>query len=249
MSVRTQIDRINGEVSEQEALLAQLDAAVDALPDAGGGGDSSIEDSIVTRSITNYTNDRITELGNSALAYCRSLTSVNLPLVTNLDSNAMAYCTSLEYVNIPMLESTNTAAFRGCSKLTTIGFPNLVTVGGYMLADCPLIEHLDFSLVTNVLNNAFANCRGLKTINFAQKIDITSYVFNNCSSLEAVIMRSAEMSTLSHPQTFAGSKVAAGAGYIYVPAALIDTYKAATNWSNYANQFRAIEDYPEICEV
>ena len=38
MSVRTQIERINGEVSEQAALLAQLDAAVDALPDAGSGG-------------------------------------------------------------------------------------------------------------------------------------------------------------------------------------------------------------------
>lgn len=49
MSVRTQIERINGEVSEQAALLAQLDAAVDALPDAGGGGGgSSLETCEVT---------------------------------------------------------------------------------------------------------------------------------------------------------------------------------------------------------
>jgi hypothetical protein len=40
--------------------------------------------------------------------------------------------------------------------------------------------------------------------------------------------------------------VANGTGYIYVPAALIEDYKAATNWSLYADQFRAIEDYPEI---
>lgn len=246
MSVRTQIERINGEVSEQAALLAQLDAAVDALPDAGGGG---VEDSIVTRSITNYTNDRITELGNSALAYCRSLTSVNLPLVTKLDSNAMAYCTSLTTVYIPLLKTTNTAAFRGCSNLASVDFSNIVTVGGYIVADCPLIKHLRFPLATSVQNNAFANCRGLITAEFAQKVDISSYVFNNCTSLEAAIFRGTEMSTLSHAQTFAGSKVAAGTGYIYVPAALIDTYKAATNWSNYANQFRAIEDYPEICEV
>ena len=37
--------------------------------------------------------------------------------------------------------------------------------------------------------------------------------------------------------------IASGAGYIYVPAALVDSYKVATNWSTYAAQFRALEDY------
>ena len=32
-------------------------------------------------------------------------------------------------------------------------------------------------------------------------------------------------------------------GYIYVPKALIEDYKVATNWATYADQFRAIEDY------
>jgi hypothetical protein len=32
-------------------------------------------------------------------------------------------------------------------------------------------------------------------------------------------------------------------GYIYVPRALVDTYKVATNWVTYADQFRALEDY------
>jgi hypothetical protein len=35
-------------------------------------------------------------------------------------------------------------------------------------------------------------------------------------------------------------------GYIYVPKALIEDYKVATNWSTFADQFRAIEDYPEM---
>lgn len=29
---------------------------------------------------------------------------------------------------------------------------------------------------------------------------------------------------------FINSKIAKGEGYIYVPSALLDTYKAATNW-------------------
>ena len=32
-------------------------------------------------------------------------------------------------------------------------------------------------------------------------------------------------------------------GYIYVPRALLESYKTTTNWSYYADSFRAIEDY------
>ena len=32
-------------------------------------------------------------------------------------------------------------------------------------------------------------------------------------------------------------------GYIYVPKSLIEDYKVATNWSAYADRFRALEDY------
>ena len=42
------------------------------------------------------------------------------------------------------------------------------------------------------------------------------------------------------------TKIHSGQGYVYVPAALVDSYKAAANWQNYADQIRAIEDYPEI---
>jgi len=50
--------------------------------------------------------------------------------------------------------------------------------------------------------------------------------------------------TLSSSEVFDTSDgIGAGIGYIYVPAALIEEYKSATNWSTYATQFRALEDY------
>jgi hypothetical protein len=33
-----------------------------------------------------------------------------------------------------------------------------------------------------------------------------------------------------------------------VPKSLVDAYKTAENWSTFANQIRAIEDYPEVLE-
>ena len=49
--------------------------------------------------------------------------------------------------------------------------------------------------------------------------------------------------TLSGWGWFGGTPIASGTGYIYVPSTLVETYKTATNWSTFANQFRALEDY------
>ena len=51
------------------------------------------------------------------------------------------------------------------------------------------------------------------------------------------------MATLSNTNAFSSTPIASGTGYIYVPRALVDSYKAASKWSTYANQFRALEDY------
>ena len=53
--------------------------------------------------------------------------------------------------------------------------------------------------------------------------------------------------TLKNISAFNSTPIKSGTGYIYVPMSLVDTYKSATNWSTFANQFRAIEDYPDIC--
>ena len=48
---------------------------------------------------------------------------------------------------------------------------------------------------------------------------------------------------------FDSSNISNGMGYIYVPADLVETYKADANWSACADQIRAIEDYPEVCST
>ena len=55
------------------------------------------------------------------------------------------------------------------------------------------------------------------------------------------------MATLGNTNAFSNTPIKSGNGYIYVPAALVDSYKADSKWSTYANQIRAIEEYPEIC--
>lgn len=66
-----------------------------------------------------------------------------------------------------------------------------------------------------------------------------------CSKLTALVLRNpSQVVTLVSGSNFlASTPIKSGTGYIYVPSALVDSYKAATNWSTYAAQFRALEDY------
>ena len=94
----------------------------------------------------------------------------------------------------------------------------------------------------------YYGCTALRCIDLGKKG--TFYQDLPDSALfDTLILRDASGTyNLSKPAQLSNTKIAAGTGYIYVPAALVDKYKAATNWSVYADQIRAIEDYPEICD-
>lgn len=96
-------------------------------------------------------------------------------------------------------------------------------------------------------NGSFFDCSNLAKIDFDVLEEMKDADFYQCSALKAVIIRSPAVCAMSDSKAFKSTPIASGTGYIYVPAALVDSYKAATNWSAYADQIRAIEDYPDIC--
>lgn len=83
----------------------------------------------------------------------------------------------------------------------------------------------------------------LKKVNVPNVTVIWNHCFYNSASLTALILSSSTICTLSNTQALTGTPIKSGTGYIYVPRALVDSYKTATNWSTYAAQFRALEDY------
>ena len=109
------------------------------------------------------------------------------------------------------------------------------------------ITEIRDNCVTRIGGSAFNSCSALTTADFQTATSIGNYAFQSCSALTTLILRSGTMATLGNTRAFFSTPISSGTGYIYVPAALVDSYKAASNWSTYANQIRAIEDYPEIC--
>lgn len=101
--------------------------------------------------------------------------------------------------------------------------------------------------VTKLRDRAFLNMPELTGVDFALVASIGENAFQNSAKLSTIILRYGTLVTIENTNALANTPIAKGTGYIYVPKALIDSYKTATNWATYANQFRAIEDYPEIC--
>ena len=199
-----------------------------------GGGDTTCEDGIVNRSLSGaYVNDRVTSIGQFAFRGCTKVTSFRFPKAKSVATNAIYGCTALTSIDLPVCTSIAENAFNGCSKLPSIVLPSLTSGDSYMFRYCYLLLTIDLPIIKNIVGNMFGDCR----------------------RLTAVILRSTTMCTLANTSAFYNCYHFHGTknstynpnslkdGYIYVPAALVEEYKAATNWSTFATQFRALEDY------
>ena len=133
---------------------------------------------------------------------------------------------SITELNCNLTTSIRQQAFRACTALASVNFPS----------------------VTSVALGAFWQCTALTKADFASAVAFANNAFYGCSALTALILRNTEQVSTITGTPFAASAIASGTGYIYVPAALVDTYKAASGWSTYASQIRAIEDYVEVID-
>lgn len=195
--------------------------------ESSGGSATSAEDGLITRTLTEYTNNRVTSVGADAFYSNTTITSVNFPNVTTIGNEAFRGCTKLANLNFPAAKTIGQHAFRGNKTMTEAVFPAVTSLGGY----------------------AFRENTALKKVDFGQSPTIPTYTFYGCSALTALILRGDSMASLSSTNALTNTPIANGTGYGYVPSALLsDTdstkdYRRGTNWSTYSAQFRALEDY------
>lgn len=129
-------------------------------------------------------------------------------------------------------------------SITEISDELVQTLGTYVLAYCGNLKTVKFHTLTKLGQYAFYSSTALTTADFPVCKEVESSAFYNCSALVSLILRkTGTICTLSSTNTLYGTPIKSGTGYIYVPRALVDSYKSATNWSSFANQFRALEDY------
>lgn len=146
-------------------------------------------------------------------------------------------------------------AFRDCMSLISARFPKAGRVGISSFEGCTYLSEAYFPSAINVSSYAFSGCYRLEIVDLHEVTSISNRVFNNCYSLVSLILRTSSVCALGNADAFTKCYHILGTvnatynpdgkkdGYIYVPSALVDSYKAATNWSTYADQIRALESY------
>lgn len=143
--------------------------------------------------------------------------------VTSLSNDVFRDCAWLKGISCDNISSIGPNAFDS-SGVTFAELPKLKEVSGYAFRYSQL-ERINAPSVTNIYTQAFYECRKLST----------------------VILGADNMVNLLFVNAFDKTPIADGTGYIYVPSALVESYKADSSWSTYKDQIRAIEDHPEIC--
>lgn len=151
-------------------------------------------------------------------------------------------------IELPNIEYLKERCFNGCENLKTLLLPSLVGYTyQYMASGCTSLVNVDVHDASYISSYSFQSCTSLKKLDLHKVGTIGTNAFVGATKFETLIIRTDEVPTLGGTNAFTNTKIkSGGTGYIYVKSALVDAYKAATNWSSFASQFRAIEDYPDI---
>ena len=163
-----------------------------------------------------------TEIRGRAFQGCLSLSTMNLPACLTIGDYAFQGCTSLASVDLPVCTTISTNAFQGCTSLASVSLPV-----------CPLVG-----------SNAFQGCTSLTSVDLPVCTTINGSAFYGCKKLATLILRNTENVATGSSDALTNTAIASGTGYIYVPDALVDSYKATTTWSKYADQIKPLSELP-----
>lgn len=186
--------------------------------------------------------DRITELSSNAFNYCSGLTSVTIPDgITEIPDYCFANCTALTSVNIPdSVTSLGKDCFYYCTSMTSYVIPSSVVSMGEAAFSCgfKLTSVTIPNSIKTIPQQAFHTCKKLTTLNIPASVEtIGANAFSYCTELNTVILNSTTM--YQYPEKLLKEDPALTS--IKVPAALVDQYKAAAGWSDFAAIISAIE--------
>lgn len=183
--------------------------------------DYSNEDGLITRTLTYYKNDRVTEIG--ARVFQNYMTELRL--------------------DFPNAISTGENSFYGSKGLMEVNLPKLVTMGANAFYQVINLRVLNLPSVETVPASSCRYSTALE-IFYAPKLKkIESAVFADCTNLKALIIGGT--TTMVNTNALVRTAIESGTGYIYVPDTDVESVKGATNFTTYATQIKGWSEIPQ----
>lgn len=197
-------------------------------------------------------NDGATSIGNNAFRGCENVTSVTIPNgITRIGESAFYNCSSLTSITIPgSVTEIKDYAFRLCRFTSFNLSKNVESIGVQVFVGCPDLTAIEVDAGNPNycdINGVLYNKNKTKLIHYPQAKSATSctipgsvteiinFAFYQCPGLNSITCKATTPPALSNNSFFNTT----GLAHIYVPAAAVDDYKKATNWSAKASIIEA----------
>ena len=147
-----------------------------------------------------------------------------------------------EYAN-DRVTAVGDYVFRNCTALTGISLPSVESIGVCAFLSCTKLTSVSVPAIKTIYRSAFSSCTALTSIDLHGVTSIAAMAFYCCTNLTTVILRDeSQVCALGDINVFDSTALA----QVFVPAAMVDAYKADSRWSKHASKILAIEDYPDI---
>lgn len=173
----------------------------------------------------------IRSIGTAAFKSC-SMFEMDVSLfpksLTTIGSDAFRATRSRGIIDLPLLQGTNILWGNGASSGTANLIQGIRTPGDYN-------ESAVWGCMGGMTSLKFVCLSPMTSI-------IPTYLFFNCSSLQAVKIPYRGVVSLANA---ALERMSGANPYFYVPDALVDTYKADSQWSSRASYIKPISQWVE----
>ena len=213
-------------------------------------GDSAFEG--CTNLALNSLPSGLTNIGSRAFYNCANLALSSIPdSVTSIGGSAFYYCTKLALTELPKAVSIEVpnSCFSSCTSMSLDGLPDgIQIIGAYAFFHSFCIKNTIFpASLKSVGYEGLRGCSYNKTFVFlgdCTTLSLTDSALTQNSGLEDVIFPNAVAVPTCGRNILSGSRLGnLGIGHIYVPDALVDSFKAASGWSTYANYILPLSEY------
>ena len=158
------------------------------------------------------------------------------PGINSVKGAAFSSCNSLKRISLPVgLEELRSGLF-ATSNLERVIVKHVTSIEDTVFMNAKNIKKIKFNeKVTSIKNNLFYGCSSLVEVTFPGDVtEILSSAFSGCGSLKRVdFTHCTAVPTLKTTSAFNSCPSDL---QILVPAALVDEWKAATNWTTYADK-------------
>lgn len=209
-------------------------------------GEQAALDGLVGRTLTEYNEDENVLLRPYAFYENKTIASVSFPNVTTVNSTGYQFqnASALQSANFGALTTAGQYMFSGCQALKSVNVSQVTGLPSSMLAGAP-IPKLTLNNVSTFGYSVVGGFGALEVDISGSLSSIGNNMLNYSYNLASLILRRETMVSLSSSTSLEGTSIAAANGWIYVPDSLVNTYKANTNWSAYANQIVPLSEYPK----